>query len=71
MRMPDAIAPVSYTLATRDPAAFVERFAGSFERCTIRLASGFPATMLGPLQPPLCSFSMLATSRAALGASPL
>lgn len=30
--MPDAIEPVSYTLATRDPAAFVERFAGSFER---------------------------------------
>ena len=30
--MPDAIEPVSYTLATRDPEAFVRRFAGSFER---------------------------------------
>ncbi len=28
----DAIAPVSYELATRDPEAFVRQFAGSFER---------------------------------------
>jgi hypothetical protein len=27
-----AIEPVSYKLATSDPAAFVRRFAGSFER---------------------------------------
>ena len=32
MRMPDAIVPVSYRLATQDPEAFVEHFAGSFER---------------------------------------
>jgi isopenicillin N synthase-like dioxygenase len=30
--MPDSIEPVSYRLAERDPAAFVKRFAGSFER---------------------------------------
>jgi isopenicillin N synthase-like dioxygenase len=30
--MPDAIVPVSYKLATRDPTAFVRHFAGSFER---------------------------------------
>jgi isopenicillin N synthase-like dioxygenase len=30
--MPDSIEPVSYRLAERDPAAFVRRFAGSFER---------------------------------------
>lgn len=30
--MPDAIVPVSYKLATHDPAAFVKHFAGSFER---------------------------------------
>ncbi|MGH8204644.1 MAG: 2-oxoglutarate and iron-dependent oxygenase domain-containing protein, partial [Steroidobacteraceae bacterium] len=30
--MPDAIEPVSYRLAKRDPGAFVRHFAGSFER---------------------------------------
>ena len=30
--MADAIVPVSYRLASRDPASFVEHFAGSFER---------------------------------------
>ena len=30
--MPEAIEPVSYRLATADPAGFVRRFAGSFER---------------------------------------
>jgi len=30
--MTDAISPVSYELATRDPEAFVRQFAGSFER---------------------------------------
>jgi hypothetical protein len=32
MRMPDVIVPVSYRLATQDPEAFVQHFAGSFER---------------------------------------
>ena len=30
--MPETIVPVSYQLARRDPAAFVKRLAGSFER---------------------------------------
>jgi len=51
--MPDAITPVSYELAKRDPAAFVKHFAGSFERygfAVVAASAGTDRRLPGSLQ---------------------